>query len=441
MAVQSVRSNPVGPGGVTATNPVPPSNTPASISDLVDSLTPVISRFRQSSSPLAVALAQDTLVLGQEDSIRISSVGLGERIVRWHHVVITVANTSGATQTVSVSPHFPYNMLANTAVQINGGEVSYSCSGRGGLAVFGRDRTGFWEPVPGPGLSPAFCQVTITGTGVTTTASTGMASFSGFASFAVTTANTATITADFMTVEKLAESRNTLIGALPLQNSSTYATLTTRVVGSINGSNAQSPLYQAGGFVANLTPSLSTYTIQGSYHFWGIPADPGLYQPLIANSYQVLEQKSLTTSATGSGALVYNVPENLYLRALHFFVNDNNGANVSCYGLGTASTVGRMVLTYNAGSITPVLQFPERARATQYADYGADLGAVPGYRLWDGDDTSESLVITDDAGWIDAYSAASPQVLFDINGSPATPISFNVTREAIVAGSVQQVGG
>jgi hypothetical protein len=101
----------------------------------------------------------------------------------------------------------------------------------------------------------------------------------------------------------------------------------------------------------------------------------------------------------------------------------------------------RLVLQYNAGSVVPVLQFNGRERAMQFADYNADVFQVPGYRLWDGDNTSESLTTTDDAGWVDAYSAATPQLVSDLDATVVVPITYNITREAIVAGAVQTLGG
>src|SRR6202043_2660641 len=105
----SIRSNPMPNAGSAATQPVPPNQTPASVSELIDYLTPAISRFRAVSSPLKVPL--DTLSftgLGDQKQARIASVGLGERIVSWHTAVINLANSAGGAQTVNISPHFPW---------------------------------------------------------------------------------------------------------------------------------------------------------------------------------------------------------------------------------------------------------------------------------------------------------------------------------------------
>jgi hypothetical protein len=61
--------------------------------------------------------------------------------------------------------------------------------------------------------------------------------------------------------------------------------------------------------------------------------------------------------------------------------------------------------------------------------------------MWDGEATSEHPINGDQAGWIDTYAAATPQWLGDIGATIATPITFSVCRESIVAGAVQVIGG
>ena len=445
--ITALRSNPIPNGGTAATQPVPPNQTPASVSELIDYLTPAISRFRAQSSPLKVPLDTITFAgLGDQKQVRIASVGLGERIVSFHQAVINLNNTNAGAQTVTVSPHFPYNMLTNTAVQINGGETTYSASGRAGLTVWGRDRNGFWDPAVsgGLGLSPALVQ-TSAGANLTPTNQTSpFQTWTGLNTISVAATSNGNLTVQWITVEKLAHSRDTLLGALPLQNNSTFATVTRNVVGVLSttsATNAQIPFFNAG---ANITATLTSYSVQQLYHFWGIPSDPSVYQPLIENSYQVIEQKTLTASATGTAAISYNIPQNLYGAALHIFANDNNGANLNpSGGLTTATSADftRLAIQYNAGSVVPIVEFPERQRAMQFADYGADIAVVPGYRLWDGHNTAELLDVSDDAGWIDTYAAAEPQLVIDLRTGVVVPVTFNVTREAIVAGAVQQLGG
>ena len=70
-----------------------------------------------------------------------------------------------------MSNHFPYNLLQNTQVQINGGETTYSASGRAGLAVWGRDRGSFFAPAPAlAGLNRALLPTITFGANLTPTA-------------------------------------------------------------------------------------------------------------------------------------------------------------------------------------------------------------------------------------------------------------------------------
>jgi hypothetical protein len=156
---------------------------------------------------------------------------------------------------------------------------------------------------------------------------------------------------------------------------------------------------------------------------------------MVTNSYQVQEQTNLTFAATGVEALSYNIPQNQYLVAAHIVARDNNGAAL------TPAAISFARVKYNAGGVIPVQIPMDRQRALQYSDYGADIFAVPGYFLWDGDETTEALVDTDQAGWVDAYAAATPQITGDILASVVTPVTYSITRESVVAGAVQVVGG
>src|SRR2546430_2503237 len=109
-------------GGPTATQPVPPSLTPGEIAALVEQMTPVVARFRQASSPMKVALDSQSLNLGGQQGIRIASVGLGIRTITHWSVVLNLVNGAGGAQVVNLSNVFPYNLIANSRVQINGGE-------------------------------------------------------------------------------------------------------------------------------------------------------------------------------------------------------------------------------------------------------------------------------------------------------------------------------
>lgn len=428
-ALTAVRSNSMPVAGPTAQQPVPPTLLPADLQALIESMTPTITKFRQASSPNEIALNQQTLSMGQSDSVPITSVGLGYRLVTEHTTTITLDNTASSAQTYQVSDKFPYNLIDNTTVDINGGAKTYSASGVGGLLVAVRGRRGALNP-SGTALNAALVGITLTN--VTSTASTGF-TLSGYASFNVAATTTGTIVVKWIEFQKLAFSRDTLIGALPLQNKQTECSITRTMKGSLTGTNNLSPIYVAGGFPSTTTVTVSD-VVQTTYKFWSVPTDPALYQDMVMNSYQILEQPKNVVNNTGSEALVYNIPNNAYLTALHMLISDTNGNYVS-----TPTGIPKYSLTYSGSVLTPARSYGNRRRAEEWLDYGSDLGSVSGYLLWDGSNTTDDLNTSDEAGWLNTYTAASPQLIADVADTLATPLNFSVTREQIVADAVNQI--
>lgn len=436
MGVTAVQSNSQPAGGMTATQPVPPSMTPADIAALVDALTPAVAQFRQQSTPMQVPLnAQVFTAAGQSMGSQIASVGLGWMLEREHNVTITIDNTATSAQVVDVSPLFPFNLLNKTQVEINGGATVYNVSGIGTLAVMSRMLKGFWSFSNlggfGPALNPSQVRVAVTGGTVTNATSPTL---SGIASISIAASTTCTITVTFYEYIKLALDADSLLGALPLQNNSTYAVVTGNVQNAINGTTPAFPVYVATTWPTTATVTFSD-TVNQTYDFWSIPPQPQLYQQMVQNSYQVQEASSLTVSATGTGALSYNLPQNAYQVAAHIWGFDSTGTPLA------ATALSRMLLQYNAGSVVPVVKYQGRDRARSYQVYEDDRQGFPGYRVWDGNATTNDISDADNAGWVDTYAAATPQLLADVASEVSVPITYSVTREAVVASAVQVVGG
>lgn len=440
-------------GGVGAQQPIPANLTPSDMAALTEQLTPIQARFRDQSSILKQPLNTLTFTgLGQTQAGQINSVGLGIRLVTEHSIVITVANSSTAAQTFSVSKMFPYNLITNTQIQINGGATVFSASGMATLVTMTRQRmmsrrqTQFGQSTAvGPSLDPALMRISwgsnLTPTNTAATAQPGSLSGVASASVAGSAATNNTITATFYTIEKLVYDYDSLLGALPLQNNSTYANVSRSVIGALSTTAALSatvnefntPFYSAG---ANLTFTLTSYAANSTYVFASVPSDPGLYLPMISNSYQIQEATNLICSSTGTLALLYNIPQNQYLVAGHIIGTDGNGAVLSPLGLG------RLVLQYNGGALVPIVEQQGRSRAEQFLLYAYDAQlSIPGVRSWDGDATSDSIMSTDKMGWLDAYSAATPQLGVDVPSGTAVNIQYNIARESVVAGSVSVIGG
>lgn len=425
--LQSIRSNSMPVGGVTALQSVAPNATPPDIAALVNDMAPLISQFRANSYPGTNQM--DTITLtsaGAEKAIDFPNVGLGTRTMRRHQATITLDNTAASAQVYNLSDFFPFNLIAKSQVAINGGATVYSASGKTGLMVSLRRRRGTLGA--STGLSPALVRCTFTNCSPTAT-SAGSFTYSGYDSVSVPATTTGTIVVTFVTEEKLAYSHDTMLGTLPLQNNQVNCQLTTTLAGSIVGSDNRSPLYVSGGNPSTSTVSISM-TTKTVYHYWNVPSNPQLYAPMVANSYQVQEEQSLTFSSTGEKALKYNMPTNQYHIALHLFAADSNYVPLAF------DDITQAYVTTNAGGITVAVMEPSTYRALQLGTYGDDIFQVPGYWLWDGDATSDDIVMTDDAGWINAYTLANPQFAADIASGVSTTGNYSVTREVIVAGNV-----
>lgn len=462
-AVTSIRGNSMPTGGPTATQSVQPVGqlTPQDIAALVDQLIPAVQKFRANSTVQNVTI-NDMAWAAQGDSIdkQISAVGLGLRTRSWHHMDISITNAATAAETFTPSPDFPFNLIKNTQIGINGGANVYSCSGARGLEVAGRRYRGFFNMDAGEGgCGPKhrWCQI-LCGSNLTkTNADTGGLPYqlSGIKSISVAGSATGVLTVDFYTEEWFVLDMESMLGALPLQNNSTYATIQRTLQAaflSTSTTDTTFPLYHAG---ADLSVSAFSGTTKTFYDFASVPSDPSLYTAIVSNSYQVTEQPNILGAAGASG-IQYNIPQNQYLVSLHSHTVDGNGTPVmftdGVLGSQTAEFTNyasaaygtnKRVIQYNGGKVIPVLQFPYRDHCHQFEAYGDDRARqLAGYMLWDGEDTSNDIqAATDNMNWIDCYNVASPQDIIDVGASVFGTTKTTYVRESVVAGSVQVVGG
>lgn len=467
-AITSIRGNNMPVGGMTATQSVTPVGqmTPADIAALVDQLTPASQKFRANSTIQKVTLPDMAWTAqGQSIPIQIAQVGLGKKTRTWHHIAITLNNSATGAQTVQFSPWFPFNLLGSSVVKLNGGAAVYSASGDGGLVASSRRNRGFFQLADpansgyGPSLAPSVCAITVGANGTITNATTGGLPYvlSGIKQVSIAAGTSSVVTADFVTEEWFVYDDETLLGCLPLQNSSTYATLQRTLASQFittGAADTTKPFFNAG---AAITITAVAGTSKTEYEFASVPSDPSLYAPLVSNSYQVTEQSQIT-GTSGNQGLQYNLSQNEYLIALHRILVDSTGVPIafSDGNIGTQAAVNaanyfaaafssnERKIQYNGGKVIPVDDTPARLQEQQYRTYGDERArGLAGYLLWDGNDTVNDIqAASDDMNWIDSYNVASPQEIEVIGGSVAnTPIVARYIRESLVSGSVQVVGG
>src|SRR5205807_1829972 len=118
-----------------------------------------------------------------------------------------------ASAAIKFSSKFPFNLIRQLQVQINGGAMVYSAGGLASIQVAARKRRGFWIPNSNGGvglqLAPAECIVSATNATVTN-AALNSNQLSGITSLTVNASSTSTITMDFYVIVKLALDEDSL---------------------------------------------------------------------------------------------------------------------------------------------------------------------------------------------------------------------------------------
>lgn len=420
------------PAGGPTGSPIPPTQVPADLAAILESMVPIIDAFRAASTTGENIEEQKSIAVdGGTVPLRLTSNGLLYRIVREHTVVITLENSAATAQVVDVSTLFPFNLISNEQLSISTSTVIFSCSGEAGLFAALRTRRGSLEGiVSGKGLSPALCRV-VFGAGITPTAATAN-SVSGYGSISIAATTTSTITATFYEVIKTAFDRNNLVGVLPIQNNRVNVQLNLTLRKTL-GDNDTSPLYVAGGAPGTLTLTSFSDTINTTSYFWSVPADPTLYAPMVENSFQTLEDTAQAANSGGVSAMKYLLQTEMLFTAIHILARDNNGA------LLPYTAMDPMVLTLSAGNAIVATRQAGTRRANDFIDYGDDRSGMAGYALWDGNNNKDDLSNPDDAGWVDTFNAANPTLAITLpTAGVAYPVEFSATREIIIPGNVTQ---
>lgn len=415
--------------GNMVTGQQPQTNTiPMDMQQVIDFMTPQVVRFRENSSPMNVMVDLQTLAIGQTKQFRIQSTGLGERIIHKITVSIALVNADTNPQAVSFSKEFPYSLLPNISTSINGNTAITSASAYAYLLESARRYRSF-------AVNPAdarTCQVTA---GANITLSAGTNTVSGYSGASIAASSTGIINATFYFETPYVWNRETMLGLLPLQNSSTYAQITYQMASAMLGTDAGSPIY-----VASAIPSTLTYSSSGStltalprYDFWAVPNNPALYQTFILNSFQIIEQSNNPLPSTGAGALKFQFPLNSYLLANTLVLRNASNALVN-----VNSVVSSIYMQYNS-NVTPFktdLGIHEFAQYQFYRNDWSQLGTV----IWDGTATGQQVNVSDETGWVDLYSVSNPTFIADIvSGSITLPATYSLTRAQLVPADVKVV--
>ncbi len=400
---------------------------PAELQQLVDFMTPKVTRFRDASSPLMTMIGSKALVIGQTTSFRIQSTGLGERILHKITASISLVNALGSTQAVVFGKDFPYSLITNISTSINGQTAISSASAFGYLKESARRYRGIsLNP-----LNTAICSVTA-GANITLTA--GANTLSGYSGATIALSSTGVINVTFYVETPYVWNRATMIGLLPLQNSSTYAEVSYQMANAMLGTTAAYPIYVASAVPSTLTYSTaSTLASLPRYDFWGVPANPELYQSFIMNSFQLLEQTNNPLANDGVEAIQFQYPLNSYLLSNTLTLRNASNALVDC-----DSVVQNIYQQYNS-NVTPFKTDYGIHKFSQYM-FGLTDFSKFGTIVWDGTATEQQVNVSDETGWINLYTVSNPTFIVDIvSGSITLPATYSITRASIVPADVRVV--
>lgn len=438
MAETSVRSNSVPMAGATAT-------TTGQASPLLPSSEGIraASEAFMESSDFNVAVQNTVgLIPGSTSILTVQSVGLGSALDLFVSGTISFTNTGAAAQTISLSPEFPYSLLKNVLVQVNGQTVIVSCSGYSLLTINAKRYKGFYGARAAGGgtsndsqlrcsLDPSIAYVTA-GANVTLNNSSNTGCLTGVSSITVAANSTGVLNVGMYLKIPFTLRDDILLGMIPLQNNSVNFTVSFTAP-TILGTNANSPCYVSGGVPATLSNAANALSIKPTYNFWAIPTpnNPQAYGYFVSNSY-ILTETSNTVSTTGSQALKYQMPNNYLLASLLLTLRDSSG-NL----LNIPNSIDNPYLNYNNTAQVDKMDIQTKM-AKQSIFYEAPATPIGQY-LYDMTDVSYLANGTNTAKWLNMYLANNPTFIADVQSGISVPISYSVLREQIVPAQVQLV--
>jgi hypothetical protein len=437
MAEQSIRGNSLPVGGVSATSQG--SQSQALLPDTA-TLKRMSEVFMERSEQNCIKLNQASLIPGQQISLTVNNVGLGESLELFVTGSISLANAAGAPQAISLAPEFPFNLIGNILTQFNGQTVINSLSGYELLGIMAKRGKGVFTAA-GKAAGAKFSQAKVAvdrslayvEAGNADTTLTAGDSLTGTVGASIAANKTGILNFGFYVCLPYTLRQDLLLGLLPMQNNSIYANVAITCP-SILGSTPASPVYVEGGVPGTLTNAANAITVQPTYNFWSIPQpnDAALYSFLASHSYMLLSQPNNIIGKTGSEAVQFQIPNNFYLLALLTTLRDSTGAL-----LDVAAKVDNPYLSYNGTA--RVDRRDIKTKLARQAMYYEGAPCAIGQLLWDATDAEYHTNGVNTTKWLNMYLANNPMMVMDIDASVSLNASYSVLREQLVPANVKIV--
>jgi len=402
-------------------------------------------RLMNSSELNCIRMNPVALAAGRQTTFKLDNVGLGESLDLLITGSLDIVNADAvAAATISLSPYFPYDLLSNILVQFNGQTVLHNLSGIEALGIMvkrnknlligkaasGAAGAGFLQQVST--LPQQIAWLTTSDADVTLTAGTGL---TGVSSIGVDASTTGSVSFGCYISIPFTMRKNLLMGLLPMQNNSVYASVSLTVPG-LTGTSAATPLYVVAGWPATATLANVVLQAQPTYHFWSIPTpnDAKLYEYLISHSYMLQSDVGNTLNAVGAEAMQYKLPNNYYLLSLLLTLRDGaaGGLPVDVY-----NRIDNPFLNYNGTA--RVGRMDRQTRAARQALYYEGIPTVWGQLLWDATDIDYLSNGMNSTQWLNMYRANNPTFVADLLAGLTTPITFSALREQLVPAQVKIV--
>ena len=236
MSETSVRGNTLPNGGVTTTTDagqaqpfVPNTITVQALSE----------RLMNASELNCIRMNPVAIVPGRQTTFKLDNVGLGESLDLLITGSLDIVNADpAAAAVISLDPHFPYSLLSNILVQFNGQTVLHNLSGIEALGMMvKRNKKLLLGQIASGAAAGSFIQgaarlpqqiawISTADADVTLGAGNGL---TGVNTITVALASTGTINFGCYISVPFTMRRNLLMGLLPMQNNSVYASVSLTV--------------------------------------------------------------------------------------------------------------------------------------------------------------------------------------------------------------------
>ncbi len=364
-------------------------------------------------------LNEERLIPGGQTNFRLQNVGLGEGLEIYVTGSFNVRNSHATVaQTVDIAPEFPFNTISNLNLMFNGKVAIINCDGYQLLNLMLKRNFRNMFLSGGNRIDSRIARVTVTGAGVTTVAGETL---TGISRINIPAMTTATVAYELYLDVPFTLRKDLPFGLLPMNHNAIHAgvTITTR---HLIGANPESPLFAAGANVA--VDGVPDIRVLPTYNFWGLPANPEIYQFFTNNSYVVTSLPRNPIGSVGERALSFNFPLNYWLISALFTIRNSVGVladvrtNVNFPHLvynGTVNVDRSEIRTRIAREIL--------ATGRQYP-YGCLFFDSAQTNNLDGNSANTSK-------WLNMYQANNPAFFAHIAGL-TMPGSFDVLLEQIV---------